>query len=142
MGVANVYRRMPQYFALPLAFLASASIAIALSALGVFTTDFLLKEFSGSDGPGAGVLVVLIALNIAVPGFIAFVSILVNLHHRSSWRIPTIAFLLCIVLIRMLGPFDLQFAPFVLGTGAVAWIGSCWFLRRKEVVSPKHVFQT
>jgi ABC-type transport system involved in cytochrome c biogenesis permease component len=131
MSIRNVYRAIPQYFALPLAFLASALIATVLAAL---------KAFNGPDGPG--VLVILVALNIAVPGFIAAASILVNAHHRSSWRVPAMAFLMCIVLIRLLGPFEVRFAPFMLGTGAGAGAVSCWFLRRKEIASPKHALQT
>jgi hypothetical protein len=142
MSIRNMYCGLPLYFALPLAFLASAIIAMTLAALGVFTTEFLLNEFNGPDGPAAGVLVILIALNIAVPAFVALVSILVSLHHRSSWRIPALAFLFCIVLIRMLGAFDFQFAPFVLGTGAVACLVSCWLLRGKEHPLPKHVVET
>jgi len=65
--------------------------------------------------------------------FIAVVSILVNLHHRTSWRVSTLAFAFCIVSIRVMGPFDIQFAPFVLGIGSVAWLAGCWFLRRKGV---------
>jgi hypothetical protein len=141
MSIGYIYGGMPQWIAVPLAFLVSATTAIGLAALGVFATDFLLKEFSGPDGPGAGVLVILVALNIAVSAFIASVSILVNFHHRSSWRIPTIALLVCVVLVRLLGPFDVRFAPFTLGTGAITCFVSCWFLRRKEVASPKHVFQ-
>jgi ABC-type transport system involved in cytochrome c biogenesis permease component len=133
MSIRNVYRAIPQYFALPLAFLAFALIATVLAAL---------NAFNGPDGPGAGVLVILVALNIAVPGFIAAASILVNAHHRSSWRVPAMAFLMCIVLIRLLGPFEVRFAPFMLGTGAGACAVSCWFLRRKEIASPKHALQT
>jgi hypothetical protein len=141
MSIQSAYRGMPTYFAVPLAVLASAAVASALAALGVFTLDFLLKKFDGPEGPGAGVLVILVALNIAVSAFIAVVSILVNLHHRTSWPTPTFAFAFCIVLVRMMGPFDVQFAPFMLGTGATVWLVSCWFLRRKGVSSPEHVIE-
>jgi hypothetical protein len=75
MSVRNIYRGLPLYFALPIAFLASAIMAMALAVLGVFATEFLLNKFNGPDGPGGGVLVILIALNIAVPGFISLNSI-------------------------------------------------------------------
>jgi len=130
---------MPDYLATPLAVLASTVVALTFAALGVFKLDFLFKRFNGPDGPGAGVLIILVAVNIAVPGFIAVASILVNLRRRTSWQTPTIAFASCIVLIRMLGPFDVQFAPFMLCSGALAWVASCWFLRRKEIASPEHV---
>jgi hypothetical protein len=141
MSIQSAYRRVPTYFAVPLALLASAVVALALSALAVSTLDFLFKKFDGPEGPGAGVLMILIALNIAVSAFIAVVSILVNLHHRTSWPTPTLAFVLCIVLIRIMGPFDVQFAPIMLGTGAIVWLVSCWFLRRKGISSSEHVIE-
>lgn len=133
MDIQATYRQMPEYLAIPLAVMASAVVASALGVLGAFAVDFLFTKLSGFDGPGAGVLLIVVVLNIAVSAFIATISILVNLHHRSSWRVPTLTFGSCIVLIRLLGPFDIRFAPFVLGTGAVTCLVSCWFLRGKRI---------
>jgi hypothetical protein len=135
MGLRKAYRDMPIYFAVPLAILFSAMLAIVLAVFSVFLLGFLLKRFNGPDGPGAGVLVLLVALNVAVMTFIGLVSILTSLHHKTSWLTPTAAFATCIVLVRMMGPFDIQFAPFMLGTGLSIWLVSCWFLRTKESAS-------
>jgi len=141
MSIQSTYRRMPDYLAVPLAVLGSVVVALALAALGMFTLAFLLNKFDGPEGPGAGVLVILVVLNIAVSAFIAIVSIFINLHHRTSWLTPTLAFALCIVLVRMMGPFDIQFAPFMLGTGMIVWLVSCWFLRRKLSGPPDYVIE-
>ena len=138
MSIQSAYREIPNYLALPLAFLASAVIALALAALGAVTAGFLLVKLDGADGPGAGVLVILTFLNIAVSAFIGSTSILANLHHRTSWRIPAVAFVLCVILVRALGPFDLRFAPFMLGTALLVCLLSCWSLRRKEVATTEH----
>ena len=138
MSIQGAYRGIPYYLALPLVFLASAIIALAVAAIGALTTGFLLEKLDGADGPGAGVLVILVFLNIAASAFIGGASVLANLHHRSSWRIPVLAFVFCVILVRALGPFDVQFAPFYVGTGLVVCLLSCWFLRRKEVASTEH----
>ena len=139
MSIQGAYRRIPDYLALPLAFLASAIIALAVAAIGALTTGFLLEKLDGADGPGAGVLVILLVfLNMAASAFIGGASVLANLHPRSSWRIPVLAFVFCVILVRALGPFDVQFAPFYVGTGLVVCLLSCWFLRRKEVASTEH----
>jgi hypothetical protein len=110
--------------------------ALAFGAGAAFLTSFLLEKFGGPMDIGGGILVILIGLNAAVPAFIGAFTILVSCHHRTSWRTPTAAFALCIVAIRMLGAFDIQFAPFMLGTGALAWIVSCWLLRNKKRRGP------
>jgi hypothetical protein len=146
MSIQSAYRRMPAYFAVPLALLASAVAAVALVALGVLTLDFLLEKFHVADGPGAGVLIVCAIPNIAVPVFVACFSILINWHHTTSWRTPTVAFALGATLVGVWAPFrmdvnDFLFAPFVLGTGAVAWIVSCWLLHRKLNANSEHVIE-
>ncbi len=146
MSIQSVYRGTPAYFAVPLAVLASAVGAFTLSGLAVFTVEFLLKRYDGPEGPGAGVLLILVALNVAVPTFITVVSILVNLHHGTSWLTPTLAFAFCSVIVGVWAPFradveDLLFLPFVLGTGAVTCLVSCWLLRRKLSSHSQHVLQ-
>ena len=86
-------------------------------------------------------LLILLTLNIAVSAFIALVVILVNLHHRTSWLTPTLAFASCVVAVRAMGPFDIQYAPFMLGTGTVVSLVSCWFLRTKRGTFPENVIQ-
>jgi hypothetical protein len=140
MSILGVYRKVPNSYAIPIAYLASASLAIGLAVLAACTAGFLLRRFDPpSDGPGAGILVFLITLNAAIVVFVGAVSALVNLHHRTSWQTPMAAFALCVILVRALGPFDNQFAPFMLGTGAAVCLLCCWFLRRKENTSKAHV---
>ena len=146
MSIKSAYRKVPTYFAAPMALLASAVAAVASAALGVLTLDFLLEKFHAADGPGAGVLIVCAIPNIAVPAFVSCFSILSNWHHTTSWRTPTFAFVLGAALVGVWAPFrmdvnDFLFAPFVLGTGAVAWIVSCWLLHRKLSANSEHVIQ-
>jgi hypothetical protein len=130
---------MSLYFAVPLAILLSAMLAVVLAVLSVYLLGFLFKRSNGPDGIGAGVLVLLVALNLAVMTFVGLVTTLISLHHKTSWLTPTLAFAVCVVMARMLGPFDLQFAPFMLGTGASVWLISCWLLRTKESSPPENV---
>ena len=136
MSILSVYRRLPVYEAVPLAVLCAAVGAVVLTTVGVATLDFFL-----TDGLGEGVLIVLVAVNIAVSAFTGFVSVLVNVHHPTSWRTPSLAFAFCAALLWAVEPFDIQFAPFMLGTGAIVWFVSCLFLRRKGAPSPTHVLQ-
>jgi hypothetical protein len=132
---------MPVYCAVPLALLASAIGATTLAVLGVFTLGFLV----GADGPGAGVLIICAIPNIAVPAFVVSFSVLVNLHHPTSWRTPTFAFAAAAILLWVWGHFgvrDIPFAAFVLlGTGAIACLACCWFLRRKLSNPFDHVLE-
>ena len=139
MSIPSAYREIPNYLALPLAFLASGVVAFAFAAVGAQTTGFVLEKLDGVDGLGAGVLVILVFLNIAVSAFIVSASVLTKLHHRSSWPVPAMAFVFCIILIRALGAFEVQSSPLMLGTGLLACLLSCWFLRRREVSSAEHV---
>lgn len=139
MSLRGIYRGMPSYLAMPVAVLASATIALALAALGVSSLYILLQRLGsdGTDGPGGGVLLILVALNIAVSAFVAIVSTLVNFYRPTSWLTPTVAFAACSVVVGIWAPFrfdveDMFFAPLVLGTGAIAWLTSCWFLHRRS----------
>jgi O-antigen/teichoic acid export membrane protein len=138
MGVRDTYCKMPDHFAIPLAVLVSLIIAAGLSFLSMWFMDRALGRPDAEDY-GTGALVMLVGLNVAISAFIMLISILMGVHHRASWLTPTIAFGCCIVLVRLLGPFDIQFAPFMLGSGATAWLISCWFLRTKESSTTKHV---
>jgi ABC-type Fe3+-siderophore transport system permease subunit len=141
MSIQSAYRRTPVCFAVLLAVVASAVVASALGALGAFTLVFLLQRLQGPDGPMAAVLLVCTALNIAIPAFVSCFSVAFNWHHSTSWRAPTFAFALCAILARIWFPFEIVFAPFVLGTGAIAWLLSCWFLRRKLSADSEHVIK-
>jgi len=135
MDPLGAYRGAKGYIAMPIAAVVSAIVAMGLAVLSVYTAGFLLGKFDGPDGPGAGVLVILVALNIAISVFIAGFTLLVNLHRPTSWRMPTFAFVLSIGLVRLMGPFDIRFAPFMLGTGAIVWAICCWLLHRRSVAT-------
>ena len=140
MALLAVYRRMPIYFAGAAAVLISAVIAGALAIAGSLALDFAFRKVGAQlDGLGAGVLFILVALNIAVGVFVAVISVLINLHHRTDWKTPTLAFVFCGVLIRVIGPFDIQFSPFLLGIGAVVCLACCWFLRRRGLEETANV---
>src|SRR5271155_2310499 len=111
MSIQSAYRGMPTFLAIPLAIVLAALGAAALAAVAVVTIDFALSRFGGPDGPGAGVQVILVAVNVAVTGFIAFVSAIVNLYRQTTWLTPTLAFAFCTLMLWVVEPFDLQFAP-------------------------------
>ena len=133
---------MPSYLAVPLALLASAVVALALVALGVFALDFLLDKFHRGDDLDHAILAVFYAApSIAVLGFVSCFSILVNWHHATSWRSPTFAFVLGAILVWV-WPLDfggIGVAWYMPGT--VAWLVSCWLLRRKVSAHSDHVLQ-
>lgn len=139
MNLVQRFRGFPTYAAVPFGLVISLCVAIAVGIAGVFITDFLIKRLDGPVGLGGGVLIILVALNLAVPAFIAVFTVMINMRHATSWRTPAFALLLCIALLRSMGPFDIQFAPFMLSTGAIACLVSCWLLRRSKSPVPKHV---
>jgi hypothetical protein len=141
MSIRGVYRGMPDYFAAPLAVLVAAVVALTLAALGALTLVFLLQRFDGPDGPMAGLLLVCTALNVAIPVFVSCFSVLFNWHHSTAWRAPTFAFALCAILTRIWFPFQIAFAPVVLGTGAIACLFCCWFFRRKVSAPSENVIK-
>jgi len=97
-----------------------------------------LEKLDGPPGIGGGVLVILVAVNTAVPVFIAVFTALINWHSPASWRTPTLAFIFCVAAIRAMGSFDIQFAPFMLTTGAIVWLACCWLLHRKRAQPTEH----
>ena len=136
MRIRTSYRRLPGYVAIPLAVLVSLLVALLLAAFSAFSLELVLRR---PATVGTGVLIILVALNIAISAFVGLVSILVSYHHQTSWRIPTLAFATCIVVVRTMGVFEFPFAPLMLGTGTVVWLVSCWLLRVKQITSPEHV---
>ena len=118
----------------------SALFAVGLSALGVFTLDLVLKHLGNDlEGPGGGVLMVVVAINLAVGGFIAVVSLLLALYHPTTWKTPVSAFAFCLALLCAFRFVSIQFAPFVLGVGLVVCLACCLFLNRNRLGKPDHV---
>ena len=130
MHPLEVYRRMHRYPAAVFAALLSFGAAASAGALGAAALGLVLERGDVS-GPGAGVLLICTVYNLANPVFVLTLSFLVNCHDPTSWRTPTLAFAVCATLTWLWIPFPVALAPVVLGTGAVAWIFSCWMLRRK-----------
>jgi hypothetical protein len=124
-----------------IAALIAIAVAIGLVAASVCAAGFLLRQFDGPDGPGVGALVILVAVNVAITAFTALFTFLVNLHRSTSWRTPTFAFVLCVGLARFMGPFDIQFVPFMLGTGAIAWGVCCWLLQGRRSTAASNVIK-
>jgi len=142
MSIRSVYRRMPAYFAAPLALLASAAVALMLAFLGAVALDFIPGKLHGQGDLGDGILVVFFAVpSIAVLAFVSCFSILVSWHHATSWRAPTFAFVVGYILVWVwAGGFgEIGFAYYVPGT--IAWLLSCWFLHRSASAHTEHVIE-
>jgi hypothetical protein len=135
----QIYRKLPIGMAFVLAIIFAALISLGLTA----SVGFILSKLLGSlneIGPGAGVLVITAIPNIVIPAFVALLSALVNLHHSAFWRIPVSGFLVgCAATWIWIGPFELAFAPVVLGTGAIACVVACLMLQGKGESKPQHV---
>ena len=133
---------MPVYLAAPLALVASAVVALTLSALGEVTLVFLLGKIHGPGDLGDAMLAFLgAAPSIAVLAFVSCFSILVNWHHATSWRTPTFAFLLGAILVWV-WPLDFGGAGFAWYVpGVIAWLVSCWLLRPKLSSHSDHVIE-
>ncbi len=133
MNTLRRYRDIPGYAAV---LVAGAFSLCAAGALGVgagLVADFLIGKSIGFGPFGTGgMLVILVMLNVAVPVFIVAFTYLMSWHHPTSPLAPTLAFGFCVASIRLLGPFSIRFAPFVLGTGSMAWLICCLLLRKKE----------
>jgi hypothetical protein len=133
---------MPVYLAAPLALLVSAIAALTLAVLGEATLVFLLGKIHGPGDLGDAMLVFFCAApSIAVLGFVSCFSILFNWHHATSWRTPTFAFVLGAILVWV-WPLDFGGADFAwYMPGTVAWLVSCWLLRRKVSAHSDHVLE-
>jgi len=133
---------MPVYLAVPLALLVSALGALALAALGAVALNSLLEKLHGPGDLGDAVLAFFFAApSVSVPAFVSCFSILINWHHATSWRAPTVAFALGASLVwvwaRDFG--GIGFAWYVPGT--VAWLLSCWSLQRNVSTHTEHVIE-
>ena len=142
MSIQNAYRRMPVYLAIPLVLLVSAVAALTLAVLGEATLVFLLGKIHGPGDLGDAMLAFFCAApSIAVLAFVSCFSILVNWHHDTSWRTPTFAFVLGAILVWV-WPLDFGGAGFAwYMPGTVAWLVSCWLLRRKVSAHSDHVIE-
>jgi hypothetical protein len=142
MSIQGVYRRMPVYVAVPLAFLASAVAALALAVLGVVVMSYLLDRFNRRDDLDNAFLAFFYAgPAIALLGFVSCFSILMRWHRATSWRAPTIAFAVGAILVWMWAHDfgGIGFAWYV--PGAIAWLLSCWFLQRNTSAHPEHAIE-
>ena len=115
-----------------------------LATLGAVGKLFLMEKFNqpGADDLGVVILRLLFATpGLAILGFVSCFSILVNWHLPASWRTPTFAFALGSLLVwvwaRDFG--GIGYLPFI--PGAIAWLISCWFLRRNSRSPSEHVLQ-
>jgi hypothetical protein len=127
MSIGSVYRRTPEYLAVPLALMASVLFALALATIGAYTFDLLLGKIHGPGDLGDAMLAFFdVAPSIAVLAFVVCFSFLVNWHHKTSWRTPTFAFLLVGILVWV-WPFDFGGGSYVWYIpGTPAWLVSCW----------------
>jgi hypothetical protein len=141
MSIQSVYRRMPDYLAVPVALLPSAFMALTLAVLGAEPLDFLVgKLLHRPSDLGVALLVWFCAApSIAVLGFVFCFSILINWHHAASWRAPTFAFALGSILLWLWAHDWIGSAWYIPGT--IAWLISCWFLRRRSISHSKHVLE-
>jgi hypothetical protein len=142
MSIQSAYRRMPVYLAIPLVLLVSAVAALTLAVLGGATLVFLLGKIHEPGDLGDAMLAFFCAApSIAVLAFVSCFSILVNWHHDPSWRAPTFAFALSAVLVWVWAHDfgGIGFAWYVPGT--IAWLVSCWLLRRKLSSPSEHVIE-
>jgi hypothetical protein len=132
---------MPVYVAVPLALLASVIAASALALVGAFTLNFILgKLLQNRDALGYAITAFfLFAPGIALLAFVSSFSVFVNWHHAASWQAPTFTFATGAVLVwlwaRNFGGVGLVwYMP-----GTIAWLASCWLLRKKGDPIPEHV---
>jgi len=133
---------MPDYLAVPLALLVSAFVALALAVLGGVVVASFLDGLRGSADLGHSFLAFFYAApGIGLLAFVSCFSVFINWHHATPWLTPTFAFALGTILV-WLWARDFGGVAFVWYLpGTTAWIISCWFLHRRSISHPKHVFQ-
>lgn len=133
---------MPVYIVVPLALFISAIVALALATFGAIAVDSLLDEYRGRADLGNSFFAFFYAgPAIALVGFVSGFSVLTNWHRATSWRAPTIVFAAGAVSV-WLWAHDfggLGFAWYL--PGAIAWLLSCWFLRKSTSARPEHAIE-
>jgi hypothetical protein len=134
MSIQSGYRRMPEYFVVPLALLASPVAALIFALFAAYSLNFLLsKAFQNQDALGYAITSFFLAApGLAILAFVFCFSAAINWHHSTSWRSPTFAFVLGVMLVwtwaRSFGGIGfLWYLP-----GTIAWLVSCWLLYRKS----------
>jgi hypothetical protein len=143
MSIQSAYRRMPNYFAMPLALLASVVVAFAFALVGAYTLNFLLgKLFQNQDALGYAITAFFLAApGLALLAFVFCFSVFINWHHATSWLTPTFSLALGSTLVwlwaRDFG--GIGFAWYVPGT--ITWLASCWFLHRKSISQSEDAVQ-
>jgi hypothetical protein len=129
---------MPDHLAVTLALLASCVVALTLAAVGAATLDFLLgKLHQAGDLADAILAFFLVAPSIAVLGVVSCFAVLMNWHRAISWRAPTFAFTLGVILVWVWGHDWIGITPVV--PGAIAWLVICWLSGRKVSAHTEHV---
>ena len=140
MRIKRAYRRIPGYFAVPAALLASAVLALTLAVLGAVAFDSFLGIIHGVGELGDGILAFFyVGPSIAVLVFVSCFAVLINSHHATSWRAPTFAFAMGAILVWVWAQDWIGFLPFI--PGVIAWLLSCWLLRRTPSIHPQHAIQ-
>lgn len=141
MSFVERYRRIPRYLALPLAGTAALFITGAVFAISL-AIAYSLPPVGSLGGAFAFAMLILIVVlpNILMPVFISSVTAFVNLHHPTSWRTPTAAFILCLLTALLVHATDPLFrhSPVLLlvmlPAGAATWLTICWRLAGKIYV--------
>jgi hypothetical protein len=147
VSILQKYRSTPAYVASAIAVVAAFCMSWASGFLFDYIAEFLMGKFSHAVNFGLLVVPLLGIPSGMIRVFIATVAVLVNLHHPTSWRTPTLAFGFCCIVLTSYMEF---FPPIgggtpplglllMLATGVVTWLVSCWLLRRKGIQEPMHV---
>ncbi len=97
-GITAAYRRLAKY---PAAIIAGVTSLIAV--LGVaWAIDAIAQHFGPKESLGFGVLVVGLVFLVVPFLFVLSFTVLVNVHHPTSWRSPTIALVVCAAMLAAL----------------------------------------
>jgi len=132
-ALLRLYRRIPALPAFVLATVVASATSLAITAACEFAISKVLNQLDIS-GPAAGVAVIILIPNIVLPFFVVGLTLLSHLHGGASWKTPTFALVVGAMATWMwIGPFDVLFAPVVLGLAILAWGTSCYMLRANRV---------
>lgn len=139
MNFLERYRGLPLYLAVPLAGTAALCISGIVFAISL-TIAYSLPPVGSLGGAFAvAILFFFVVLpNVLMPVFIGTVTAFINLHHRTSWRTPTCAFVLCLVTAVVVFARDPSFRRslilllVMLPAGVATWLATCWWLRKTE----------
>jgi hypothetical protein len=110
-----------------------------------------MGKFHDALGIGAGFDLLLLGVpSVMIPVFIATLTVLVQLHHPTSWPTPTLAFGLSWIALILFVKTAIGFGKTLmadvhqalamlamLAAGVITWLVSCWLLGRKTVHKPQ-----